>query len=144
MPIILGPIILTTAPFFVPAAGIEHPSRMGRAPGADCICTFSLFGFIIGLWAKGSRTSSSSRCPSSRRSPSQAGRFYSIDMPPGAWRTFSLFNPVVYIISGFRWCFYGRSDVPFEMSPSPQCSASSWHCLAVVAWIFKTGYRLKN
>ncbi len=71
------------------------------------------------------------------------GAFYSIDMLPSAWRTFSLFNPVVYIISGFRWTFYGKSDVAFGMSLG-MTLGFFLICLAVVGWIFRTGYRLKN
>jgi len=71
------------------------------------------------------------------------GAFYSISMLPPAWRTFSLFNPIVYLISGFRWCFYGTSDVSVGMS---LCMTVGFFalCLAVIWWIFKTGYRLKN
>jgi ABC-2 type transport system permease protein len=71
------------------------------------------------------------------------GAFYSIDMLPGIWRTVTLFNPIVYIISAFRWCFYGRSDVGVEVSML-MTAAFFFAGLAAVSWIFKTGYRLKN
>jgi ABC-2 type transport system permease protein len=71
------------------------------------------------------------------------GAFYSIDMLPPAWRAFSLFNPVVYLISGFRWCFYGKADVNIYLSFG-MTAAFFVACLAVIGWIFKTGYRLKN
>jgi ABC-2 type transport system permease protein len=71
------------------------------------------------------------------------GAFYSIDMLPEAWRTFSLFNPVVYLISGFRWSFYGAEDVPVLLSLAMTLGVF-FVCLAVVAWMFRTGYRLKS
>jgi ABC-2 type transport system permease protein len=71
------------------------------------------------------------------------GAFYSIDMLPGTWRTLSLFNPAVYLISGFRWSFYGKGDVSVEISLA-MTFAFLVVCLGIVAWIFKTGYRLKN
>jgi ABC-2 type transport system permease protein len=71
------------------------------------------------------------------------GAFYSIDMLPDGWRTVTLFNPVVYLISGFRWSFYGKSDVSVELSLGMTLLFFAI-CLAVVAWIFRTGYRLKN
>jgi ABC-2 type transport system permease protein len=139
--IILGLIILTTASFFVPLR-VEHPLVMGGFL-VLIACTFSLFGFIIGVWAKGFENLQFIPMLIVTPLTFLGGAFYSIDMLPAAWRTFSLFNPAVYIISGFRWCFYGRSDVSFEVS---LCVVLGFFaaCLAVVAWIFKTGYRLKN
>jgi len=139
--IVLGLIILTTASFFVPLR-VEHPLVMGGFL-VLIACTFSLFGFIIGVWAKGFENLQFIPMLIVTPLTFLGGAFYSIDMLPAAWRTFSLFNPVVYIISGFRWCFYGRSDVSFEMSLAVVLGFFV-ACLAVVAWIFKTGYRLKN
>ena len=139
--IILGLIILTTSSFFVPVQ-IQHPLWM------VCFlvlvsCTFSLFGFIIGIWAKGFENLQFIPMLIVTPLTFLGGAFYSIDMLPPAWRTFSLFNPVVYLISGFRWSFYGVSDVSVEMSLAMTLGFFA-ACLAIVAWIFKTGYRLKN
>jgi ABC-2 type transport system permease protein len=105
--------------------------------------TFSLFGFILGLWAKG--WEQLQFIPMLVVTPLTflGGAFYSIRMLPPAWRTFSLFNPIVYLISGFRWCFYGVADVSIVVSG---CMTLGFFaaCLAVIAWIFATGYRLKN
>jgi ABC-2 type transport system permease protein len=139
--IVLGLIILTTASFFVPLR-IEHPLVM-VAFLVLIACTFSLFGFIIGVWAKGFENLQFIPMLIVTPLTFLGGAFYSIDMLPAAWRTFSLFNPVVYLISGFRWSFYGKSDVSIEMSLAVVLGFFA-ACLAVVAWIFKTGYRLKN
>ncbi len=112
--IVLGLIILTTASFFVPLR-VEHPLLMAGFL-VLIACTFSLFGFIIGVWAKGFENLQFIPMLIVTPLTFLGGAFYSIDMLPAAWRTFSLFNPVVYLISGFRWSFYGRSDVSFEMS----------------------------
>jgi ABC-2 type transport system permease protein len=105
--------------------------------------SFSLFGFIIGIWAKGFEHLQF--VPTMIVTPLAflGGAFYSIDMLPPAWRTFSLFNPVVYLISGFRWSFYGTSDVSVGVSLAMTLGFFGL-CLVVVAWIFKTGYRLKS
>ncbi|MEJ1963008.1 MAG: ABC transporter permease [Gammaproteobacteria bacterium] len=139
--ILLGLIILTTSSFFVPVQ-IQHPVWM------VCFlvlvsCTFSLFGFIIGIWAKGFENLQFIPMLIVTPLTFLGGAFYSIDMLPAGWRVFSLFNPVVYLISGFRWSFYSKSDVSVEVSLAMTLGFFG-ACLAVVAWIFKTGYRLKN
>ena len=105
--------------------------------------SFSLFGFILGIWAKG--WEQLSIIPMLVVTPLTflGGAFYSIDMLPPAWRTVTLFNPVVYLISGFRWSFYGSSDVGVVLSLAATTGFLVL-CLVIVAWIFKTGYRLKN
>ena len=139
--IILGSIILVTARLFV-SFDIEHPFLMA-AFLVLISCTFSLFGFIIGIWAKGFENLQFIPMLIVTPLTFLGGAFYSIDMLPPAWRTFSLFNPVVYLISGFRWSFYTKSDVSVEMSLA-MTLGFFFACLAVVAWIFRTGYRLKN
>jgi ABC-2 type transport system permease protein len=128
--IVLGLIILATASLFVPIQ-IQHPVWMIAFLLLTAF-TFSLFGFIIGVWAKGFE-----------QLQFMGGAFYSIDMLPQAWRTFSLFNPIVYLISGFRWSFYGIADVSVGISMGMTLGFLAL-CLALVSWIFKTGYRLKN
>ncbi len=139
--IVLGLIILTTSSFFVPLH-VEYPLLM-LAFLVLISCTFSLFGFIIGIWAKGFEHLQFIPMLIVTPLTFLGGAFYSIDMLPQAWRTFSLFNPIVYIISGFRWTFYGKADVSFGMSLG-MTLGFFFVCLAVVAWIFRTGYRLKN
>ena len=139
--IVLGLIILGTAFFFVPVR-IEHPLVM-IAFLLLTATTFSLFGFVIGIWAKGFEQLQFVPMLIVTPLTFLGGAFYSIDMLPPAWRTFSLFNPVVYLISGFRWSFYGASDVSVEVSFG-MTAVFFAICLAVVAWIFKTGYRLKS
>ena len=106
--------------------------------------TFSLFGFILGIWAKG--WEQLQFIPMLVVTPLTflGGAFYSIGMLPPAWRTFSLFNPVVYLISGFRWCFYGTADVNVRISFAMHARLLPRSASPLVAWIFKTGYRLKN
>jgi ABC-2 type transport system permease protein len=139
--IALGLIILATASLFVPIK-ILHVGWM-LAFLVLTATAFSLFGFIIGLWAKGFEQLQF--IPMIILTPLTflGGAFYSIDMLPPVWRTISLFNPVVYLISGFRWSFYESSDVSVAVSLA-MTLAFLMICLAVVAWIFKTGYRLKN
>jgi ABC-2 type transport system permease protein len=139
--IALGLIILITASFFVPLK-ILHPGWMIGFLVLTSM-TFSLFGFIIGLFSK--TFEQLQFIPMLVVTPLTflGGAFYSIDMLPEGWRTFSLFNPVVYLISGFRWSFYGKSDVSVEVSLA-MTLGFFFICLAIVAWIFKTGYRLKN
>jgi ABC-2 type transport system permease protein len=105
--------------------------------------TFSLFGFIVGIWAK--NWEQMQLIPMLIVTPLTflGGAFYSIDMLPPAWRTVTLFNPVVYLISGFRWSFYGKADVGVEVSLAMTVAFMAI-CLAAIAWIFRTGYRLKN
>jgi len=137
----LGLIILGTASFFVPIK-ILHPFWMITFLVLTAV-TFSLFGFIIGIWAK--NFEQLQFIPMLIVTPLTflGGAFYSIDMLPPAWRTITLFNPVVYLISGFRWSFYESSDVSVRVSLIMTLAFFSI-CLAAVAWIFKTGYRLKS
>jgi ABC-2 type transport system permease protein len=137
----LGLIILGTASFFVPIK-ILHPFWMIAFLVLTAV-TFSLFGFIIGIWAK--NFEQLQFIPMLIVTPLTflGGAFYSIDMLPPAWRTITLFNPVVYLISGFRWSFYESSDVTVGGS-LVMTLAFFAICLATVAWIFKTGYRLKS
>jgi ABC-2 type transport system permease protein len=139
--IVLGLIILTTASLFVPIK-ILHPGWM-LAFLVLTATTFSLFGFIIGLWAKGFEHLQF--IPMIILTPLTflGGAFYSINMLPPVWRTITLFNPVVYLISGFRWSFYESSDVSVGVSLGMTLGFFII-CLAVVGWIFKTGYRLKS
>jgi ABC-2 type transport system permease protein len=105
--------------------------------------TFCLFGFILGIWADG--FDQLQFVPMLVITPLTflGGAFYSIDMLPPAWRTFSLFNPIVYLVSGFRWTFYGTADVPVVASLAATLGFFLV-CLAAVVWIFRTGYRLKS
>jgi len=138
---ILGLIILGTASLFVPIK-ILHPFWMIAFLVLTAV-TFSLFGFIIGIWAK--NFEQLQFIPMLIVTPLTflGGAFYSIDMLPRAWRTITLFNPVVYLISGFRWSFYESSDVSVRVSLIMTLAFFSI-CLATVGWIFKTGYRLKS
>lgn len=138
--IILGLIILTTASFFVPLK-IMHPQWMVAFLVLTAM-TFSLFGFIIGIWAKGFEQLQFIPMLVVTPLTFLGGAFYSIDMLPPMWRTATLFNPVVYLISGFRWSFYGKSDVSVGVSLA-MTSGFFLICLAVVGWMFRTGYRLK-
>ena len=139
--IVLGLIILATAAVFVPVT-ILHPVWM-IAFLVLTAATFSLFGFIIGLWAKGFEQLQFIPMLVVTPLTFLGGAFYSIDMLPPAWRRITLFNPVVYLISGFRWSFYGTSDVSVSVSLAMTLGFFAM-CLAGVAWIFKTGYRLKS
>ena len=139
--IFLALMILATASLFV-HLDILHPVLMIAFLVMTAV-TFSLFGFVLGLWAKG--WEQLQFIPMLVVTPLTflGGAFYSISMLPPAWRAFSLFNPVVYLISGFRWCFYGVADVSIVVSGAVLLGLFGC-CLAVIAWIFKTGYRLKN
>ena len=139
--IALGLIILGTAALFVPIT-IVHPLWMIAFLVLTAV-TFSLFGFIIGIWAK--NFEQLQFIPMLIITPLTflGGAFYSIDMLPPMWRTIALFNPVVYLISGFRWSFYESSDVSVAVSLAMTLGFFVI-CMAVVAWIFKTGYRLKR
>jgi len=139
--IILGLIILATAGFFVPLE-ILHPAWM-VAFLVLTATTFSLFGFIIGVWANGFEQLQFIPMLIVTPLTFLGGAFYSIDMLPPAWRTVTLFNPVVYLISGFRWSFYESSDVSVGVSLAMTLGFFAL-CLALVGWIFKTGYRLKS
>jgi ABC-2 type transport system permease protein len=137
----LGLITLATAALFVPLH-IEHPVWMLAFLLLTAV-TFSLFGFIIGIWAK--NFEQLQLIPLLVVTPLTflGGSFYSIDMLPPVWRTISLANPVVYLVSGFRWSFFGTADVRIEISLTITLLFLV-ACLAIVTWIFKTGYRLKN
>lgn len=139
--IVLGLVILATASFFVPIE-IRHPFSM-IAFLVLTATTFSLFGFITGIWAKNFEQLSFVPLLVVTPLTFLGGAFYSIDMLPPAWRTVTLFNPVVYLISGFRWSFYESADVSVGVSLAITL-AFLIACLTAVAWIFKTGYRLKN
>lgn len=139
--IILGTIILATAGFFVPLH-IEHPFWMLAFLVLTSI-TFSLLGFIIGIWADGFEKLQLVPLLIVTPLTFLGGSFYSINMLPPFWQTVSLFNPVVYLISGFRWSFYGIADVSVGMSLGMTFVFMA-AAMAVVAWIFKTEYRLKN
>ena len=139
--ILLGIIILITAAFFVPMQ-IQHPFLMIVFLVLTSL-TFSLFGFIIGIWADGFEKLNI--VPMLLITPLAflGGSFYSISVLPPFWQAVSLFNPVVYLISGFRWSFYGISDVDVGVSLLATFGFMVV-CLAVVVWIFRTGYRLKT
>jgi ABC-2 type transport system permease protein len=138
---VLGLVILATAALFVPIK-ILHPFWM-IAFLVLTATTFSLFGFIIGIWAK--NFEQLQFIPMLIVTPLTflGGAFYSIDMLPPGWRTVALFNPVVYLISGFRWSFYESSDVNVAVSLAMTLAFLAV-CLAIVSWIFRTGYRLKS
>jgi ABC-2 type transport system permease protein len=139
--IILGLIILATAGLFVPLE-IAHPLWMITFLVLTAV-TFSLFGFILGIWADGFEKLQ--LVPLLIITPLifLGGSFYSVDMLPPFWQTVSLFNPVVYLISGFRWSFYGIADVSIGVSLAMTILFLAI-CLATIWWIFKTGYRLKT
>ncbi|WP_224247687.1 ABC transporter permease [Hyalangium gracile] len=139
--ILLGLIILATAAVFVPLQ-IQHPLWMIAFLVMTAV-SFSLFGFIIGIWANGFEQLQFIPMLVITPLTFLGGAFYSIDMLPPAWRTVTLFNPVVYLISGFRWSFYGTADVDVGISLGATM-AFFLACLSVVAWMFKTGYRLKT
>jgi ABC-2 type transport system permease protein len=138
--IAIGLVILATATLFVPLR-IEHPLWMVAFLILTSVA-FSLFGFIIGIWAKSFEQLAV--IPALIVTPLTflGGAFYSIDMLPPFWRTASLFNPVVYLVSGFRWSFYGQGDVSVEASLA-LTTMFIVACLAVLIWIFRTGWRLK-
>lgn len=138
--IALGLIILATAGLFVPLH-IAHPFWMLSFLVLTAI-TFSLVGFIIGIWADGFEKLQVVPLLIVTPLTFLGGSFYSIDMLPPLWRTVALFDPVVYLISGFRWSFYGLADVNVGISLG-MTAAFLAISLAIVAWIFKTGYRLK-
>ena len=139
--IILGLIILATAGLFVPLR-IEHPFWMMLFLVLTAV-TFSLVGFIIGIWADGFEKLQLVPLLIVTPLTFLGGSFYSIDMLPPFWQTVTLFNPVVYLISGFRWSFYGIADVSVSISLAMTILFMTIS-LAIVAWIFKTGYRLKT
>lgn len=139
--VIIGAIILATSAFFVPLR-IQHPGAMIAFLLLTSIA-FSLFGFILGVWAKSFEQLNFVPLLLITPLTFLGGSFYSIDMLPQPWRTISLFNPVVYLVSGFRWSFFGKGDVDIAVSLGVTL-AFLLGCLAVIAWIFKSGWRLKN
>jgi ABC-2 type transport system permease protein len=138
--VVLGLVILATARLFVPYE-IQQPLVM-LAFLILTSATFSLFGFLTGIWADG--WEKLSIIPMLVITPLTflGGSFYSIDMLPGVWKTIALFNPVVYLVSGFRWSFYGVSDVSVGISLAATLGVLG-ACLIAVAWIFRTGWRLR-
>jgi ABC-2 type transport system permease protein len=139
--VLIGLIILATARMFVPFE-IEHPALMVLFLVLTAV-TFSLFGFIIGIWADGFEKLQIIPMLVITPLTFLGGTFYSIDMLPQPWRTVTLFNPVVYLVSGFRWSFFGTSEVDVGLSLGMTLGFLVV-CLVAVWWMFKTGYRLKN
>lgn len=139
--LILGTIILITASFFVELR-VAHPIWMVAFLILTCI-SFSLFGFIIGLWA--TNFEKLQIIPLLVITPLVflGGSFYSVSMLPPFWQSVTLFNPVLYLVSGFRWSFFEVSDVSVELSLA-MILVFMGICLVVVSWMFKTGYRLKG
>ena len=139
--IILGLLILATSGLFVPIE-VAHPVWMLAFLVLTSV-TFSLFGFLLGIWAEGFEKLQ--LVPFLIITPLifLGGSFYSVDMLPPFWQTVTLFNPVVYLVSGFRWSFYGIADVGVGVSLAMTLSFLIL-CLTAVWWIFKTGYRLKT
>ncbi len=139
--VILGVLILVTARLFVDYS-IEHPIWMLGFLILTSV-TFSLFGFIIGVWADGFEKLQIIPLMIITPLTFLGGSFYSINMLPPVWQTVTLFNPVVYLISGFRWSFYGVADVNVAISLGMTLLFMVL-CLLVIGWIFRTGYKLKN
>jgi len=139
--LIIGFIILATAAVFVPLQ-ILHPVWMLSFLVLTCV-TFSLLGFIIGIWAD--NFEKLQLVPLLVVTPLVflGGSFYSISMLPPVWQTATLFNPVLYLVSGFRWSFYGTADVSVGVSLA-MITLFLALCLAVIWWIFRSGYRLKT
>jgi ABC-2 type transport system permease protein len=138
--IVLGIIILITARIFVPYE-IEHPFLMAGFLVLTAV-TFSLFGFVIGIWADGFEKLQIVPMLIVTPLTFLGGSFYSISMLPEVWQKITLFNPVVYLVSGFRWSFYGVSDVAIGISIAATFGFMAL-CLSAIWWIFKTGYRLR-
>ena len=139
--IIIGAIILATASFFVDIH-VAHPVVMVLFLVLTSI-SFSLFGFILGIWADGWEKLTIVPILVIMPLTFLGGTFYSISMLPPAWQTISLFNPVVYLVSGFRWSFYENADVSVALSLGMTISFLV-ACLLVIRWIFKTGYKLRS
>ena len=139
--IIIGAIILATASFFVDIH-VAHPIVMVLFLVLTSIA-FSLFGFILGIWADGWEKLTIVPILVIMPLTFLGGTFYSISMLPPAWQTISLFNPVVYLVSGFRWSFYENADVSVALSLGMTISFLA-ACLLVIRWIFKTGYKLRS
>jgi ABC-2 type transport system permease protein len=139
--IILGFLVLATAALFVPLK-IAHPAWMVAFLVLTAV-TFSLFGFIIGVWADGFEKLQVVPLLVITPLAFLGGSFYSISVLPPAWQTVTLFNPVVYLIIGFRWAFFEIADVGVAVSLG-MTAAFLLACIVTIWWIFKTGYRLKN
>jgi len=139
--IVIGCLILLTARFFVDYE-IQHPIWMLGFLVMTAI-TFSLFGFILGILAEGFEQLQIVPLMIVTPLAFLGGTFYSVDMLPPVWQTITLFNPVVYLVSGFRWSFYGIADVDVTVSLAA-IGFFLFTCIGAVWWIFKTGYRLKN
>src|SRR5687767_11531200 len=139
--IILGVLILATAGFFVPVR-IAHPFWMLAFLVLTAV-TFSLLGFIIGIWADGFEKLQIIPLLIVMPLTFLGGTFYSVDMLPPFWQTVTLFNPIIYLVSGFRWSFYEIADVGVGISLGMTLFFLAV-CLVTIWWIFKTGYRLKN
>lgn len=139
--VLLGLLVLITARLFVPFQ-IEHPFWMVAFLLLTAI-TFSLFGFIIGIWADGFEKLQIIPLMIVTPLAFLGGTFYSLSMLPPLWQTITLFNPVVYLVSGFRWSFYGQADVNVALSFG-MTLLFMLGCIAVIGWIFRTGYRLKS
>jgi ABC-2 type transport system permease protein len=137
---IVALVILATAHLFVPVQ-ILHPWLM-LAYLLLVALTFCMFGFIVGIWAKGFEQLQVIPLLIVTPLTFLGGSFYSIDMLPEPWRTITLFNPVVYLINGFRWTFFGTADVSFGLALAATV-AFAGACLLGIWWIFRTGYRLK-
>jgi ABC-2 type transport system permease protein len=139
--VLLAVIMLATASLFVPLR-IEHPASMLSFLVLTAV-TFSLFGFIIGIWADNFEKLQIVPLLIVTPLTFLGGSFYSIKMLPPVWQTVTLFNPVVYLISGFRWSFYENADVNVGVSIA-MAGAFCAACMAMIWWIFKTGYRLRT
>jgi ABC-2 type transport system permease protein len=139
--VMLGLLILATARVFVPYE-IAHPVWMVSFLLLTSV-TFSMFGFIIGVWADDFQKLQVVPLMVVTPLTFLGGAFYSINMLPPLWQKIALFNPVVYLISGFRWAFYGIADVNVVLSTLATLSFLAV-CMALVAWIFRTGYKLKT
>ena len=139
--VILGFVILATSNLFV-TIHVAHPVWMALFLALTAV-TFCLFGFILGVWAKGFEQLQFIPMLVITPLTFLGGAFYSIAMLPEAWRTFSLFNPIVYLISAYRWTFYDVADVDVRVSFAVTLAFLAL-CAAGIAWVFRTGYRLKS
>ena len=139
--LLLGLIILATARLFVPFS-IVHPMWMVLFLVLTAV-TFSLFGFIIGIWADSFEKLNLVPLLIVTPLTFLGGSFYSIGLLPRFWQAVTLFNPVVYLISGFRWSFFGKADIGMSVSLTMTLAFMA-ACLIAIGWIFKTGYRLKR
>ncbi|HVL34716.1 MAG TPA: ABC transporter permease [Burkholderiales bacterium] len=139
--VLLGVLILVTAGFFVPLQ-VAHPVWMVAFLVLTAV-TFSLLGFVIGIWAEGFEQLQFVPLLVITPLTFLGGTFYSVSLLPPFWQTVTLFNPVVYLVSGFRWSFYGVADVHVGLSLA-MTAAFFLACLGAVWWIFRTGYRLKT